>query len=221
MASDLEYWTKYDWLNGHALFTPVRRRLVEPRHHAASQQASRSEEAVVGEPNSKSESGTMSENSPSRGWEDATSFGLTFNNSDCSRSWSFDPSPVTAPTPAPANSPDASVHSRMSPAVIHDAGQPSCGIGLVLGQTGDEACEVEGLIEGASAHACGLIRPGDTLLSVGKNCSRKAPAACSRALVSRFFCRSHIHHDCPFDDSKTAHVSTILVACWTSPWAPP
>lgn len=160
MRADREYWTKYDWLHDHALFTPVRRRPVEASH-AAWQQAARSEEAMVEESNSKTRSVT------SAGWEDATSFGLTFNNSDCSRSWSFDPSPVALP--APASSPDASLHSRSSHAASHDVEPQSCGIGLVLGQTGAEACEVEGLIEGASAHACGLVRPGDTLLSVGKS----------------------------------------------------
>ena len=82
MRADREYWTKYDWLHDHALFTPVRRRPVEASH-AAWQQAARSEEAMVEESNSKTRSVT------SAGWEDATSFGLTFNNSDCSRSWSF------------------------------------------------------------------------------------------------------------------------------------
>ena len=49
------------------------------------------------------------------------------------------------------------------------------GIGLVLAQRGREICEVDSMISGASAHACGLIRPGNKLLSVK---GRDARSAC-------------------------------------------
>jgi hypothetical protein len=59
-----------------------------------------------------------------------------------------------------------------SPTVLQCGGLS--GIGLVLAQRGREMCEVDSMILGASAHACGLIRPGDKLLSVNGRDVRSA-----------------------------------------------
>ena len=108
---------------------------------------------------------------------------MTRSHSGSERTWSyspppvsFSPSPVKGPgagsserrsSPAAVASPDRtsiSTPSRHSPAVLQCEGL--AGVGMVLGQTGTEVCEVDSFINGASAQACGLIRPGDKLLAV-------------------------------------------------------
>ena len=66
-----------------------------------------------------------------------------------------------------------------SPAILQCGGL--AGIGLVLAQTGREICEVDSMISGASAHACGLIHPGDKLLSVN---GRDVRSACMQVSLS-------------------------------------
>jgi len=97
--------------------------------------------------------------------------------------WTFSPSPIKGSMPgSPAEALGAAESPRgHSPAILQCGGL--AGIGLVLAQTGREICEVDSMISGASAHACGLIHPGDKLLSVN---GRDVRSACMQVSLSAF-----------------------------------
>ena len=174
MASrDRDYWLKYDWLHGSALFTPVRRK-TEASGQAKAQDPAPDQLCLESSATTSSFKSDVTVFDPSSGrspHEDGITglASITFNKSDCSRTWCFDPSPTSVTGTLREERAHAALHEDSDVAGCSlEQERPSCGVGLVIGQTGAEACEVEGLIEGASAHACGLIRQGDTLLYVGE-----------------------------------------------------